>query len=99
MRADNPSRRLRDTLAHVPTGVVVATMLAEAGSRLGMTMNSFASVSLDPPLVLFSIDRRSLGLSAWLTASGYAINILSSSQAALANRFARACADKWTDVE
>jgi flavin reductase (DIM6/NTAB) family NADH-FMN oxidoreductase RutF len=98
MRADDPSRRLRDTLAHVPTGVVVVTTLSADGLRLGMTMNSFASVSLDPPLVLFSIDRRSRGLHAWLAAPGYAINVLSIAQTALANRFARTNSDKWSGV-
>jgi flavin reductase (DIM6/NTAB) family NADH-FMN oxidoreductase RutF len=99
MRADPTSRRLRSTLAQVPTGVVVITASTADGVRLGMTMNSFASVSLDPPLVLFSIDRRSLGLAAWLGVPGYAVNVLSTSQTGLANRFARPSPDKWSGVE
>ena len=96
---DTARLRLRHTLAQLPTGVVIVTARTVDGVRLGMTMNSFASVSLDPPLVLFSIDRRSLGFAAWLAAPGYAVNVLATAQAALANRFARARLEKWAGVE
>jgi flavin reductase (DIM6/NTAB) family NADH-FMN oxidoreductase RutF len=98
MREDDARRRLRDTLAQVPTGVVVVTAPTADGVPLGMTMSSFVSVSLDPPLVLFSIDRRSRGIGAWLAAAGYAINVLSTAQGGLANRFARPGSDKWAGV-
>jgi flavin reductase (DIM6/NTAB) family NADH-FMN oxidoreductase RutF len=80
MRAVSAGRELRATLAQLPTGVVIVTAATAGGAPLGMTMNSFVSVSLDPPLVLFCIDRRSLGLAAWLTVPGYAINVLSVTQ-------------------
>jgi flavin reductase (DIM6/NTAB) family NADH-FMN oxidoreductase RutF len=99
MRAISASRELRATLAQLPTGVVIVTAASAGGVRLGMTMNSFVSVSLDPPLVLFCIDRRSLGLAAWLTVPGYAINVLSATQTEIANRFARPSPDKWNGVE
>jgi flavin reductase (DIM6/NTAB) family NADH-FMN oxidoreductase RutF len=86
---------LRDALARFPTGVVVATAATPGGTLLGMTLNSFTSVSLDPPLVLFCIDRRSLSLSAWASAPGYAINVLAEQQGELSNRFARAGIWKW----
>ena len=92
------SRRLRDALGHVATGVVVATALTPEGVRLGMTLNSFASVSLEPPLVLFCIDRRARGLPYWLRVAGYAVNVLSARQSELANRFARPGVDKWRSV-
>jgi len=63
-----------------------------------MTMSSFNSVSLDPPLVLFSVDRRALSLPAMSGAAGYAVNILSRSQEALSNQFAKALGNKWRDV-
>jgi flavin reductase (DIM6/NTAB) family NADH-FMN oxidoreductase RutF len=92
------SRRLRDALGHVATGVVVATALTGDGVRLGMTLNSCASVSLDPPLVLFCIDRRARGLPDWRRVAGWAVNVLAARQSELSNRFARPGADKWRGV-
>jgi flavin reductase (DIM6/NTAB) family NADH-FMN oxidoreductase RutF len=93
--ADTGRRRLRDALARFPTGVVVATAVAADGTLLGMTLNSFTSVSLEPPLVLFCIDRRALSRHAWEQVPGYAINVLANDQGPLSNRFARAGAAKW----
>lgn len=93
-------RRFRQALARFPTGVVVATAWDEIGGRyLGMTMSSFSPVSLDPPLVLFSVDRRALSLEAWRRVPGYAVNVLAEHQQALSERFARPRADKWLGVE
>jgi flavin reductase (DIM6/NTAB) family NADH-FMN oxidoreductase RutF len=91
-------RTLRRALAAVPTGVVITTAWDAQSGPLGMTMNSFTSVSLDPPLVIFSIDRRAVGLSAWLRVSGYAINVLACGQEHLSNQFARSLGEKWQDV-
>jgi len=99
MRAASAGLELRATLAQLPTGVVIVTAATAGGVPLGMTMNSFVSVSLDPPLVLFCIDRRSLGLAAWLAVPGYAINVLSVTQTGIANRFARPSPDKWHGVD
>src|SRR5687768_8832909 len=95
--AASDARRLRSALGVFPTGIVVVTACG-AGGPLGMTMNSFISVSLQPPLILFSVDRRSAGLVAWERASGYAVNVLASDQQDLSTRFARALTDKWRDV-
>ena len=66
---------LRRTLGQFPTGVVIVT--ARSGEELlGMTMSSFNSLSLDPALVLFSIDRKARGLAAWEAADAYAIHVL-----------------------
>jgi flavin reductase (DIM6/NTAB) family NADH-FMN oxidoreductase RutF len=93
-------RRFRQALARFPTGVIVATAWDETGGRyLGMTMSSFSAVSLDPPLVLFSVDRRALSLEAWRRVPGYAVNVLAEHQRALSERFARPRADKWLGVE
>lgn len=87
-------REFRRVLGQFPTGVCVVTCRGEEGN-LGMTMSSFNSLSLDPPLVLFSIDDRALSLPQWRRAEGYAVNVLADNQQALSNRFARAGADKW----
>jgi flavin reductase (DIM6/NTAB) family NADH-FMN oxidoreductase RutF len=97
-RSDLEARNLRKALSSLPTGVVVVTACDAQAGRLGMTMNSFTSVSLEPPLVMFSIDRHALALPGWLRAAGYAVNVLASSQEQLSNQFARALGDKWRGV-
>lgn len=92
------SRPLRDALACYATGIAVVTTVSTTGEPIGMTMNSFSSVSLDPPLILFSIDRRAYSLEAFRTARYYAVNILAASQIHLCSRFARALTDKWEGV-
>lgn len=82
------SREFRDALGRFVTGVTVVTTRAETGP-LGMTVNSFASVSLDPPLVLWSPARKSSRFPAFEAASHFAIHVLSAEQRALAEHFAR----------
>ena len=62
---------------------------------IGITVASFNSVSLDPPLILFSVDRRSLSLGDLAGAEGYAVNVLDETQQHLSNCFAKANGDKW----
>ncbi len=64
-----------------------------------MTMSSFNSVSLDPPLIVFSVDRKAHSLPEMLEAKGYAVNILSRRHEHLSNQFAKALAAKWATVE
>ncbi len=92
-------KQLRTALGQFATGVAVITAQDAAGGLIGLTMSSFNSVSLDPPLILFSVDRRANSLKALLDAEGYAVNILSRDQEELSNRFARALSDKWSNVE
>jgi flavin reductase (DIM6/NTAB) family NADH-FMN oxidoreductase RutF len=92
-------RTFRRALSQFVTGVAVITARAEANEAIGMTMSSFNSVSLDPPLVLFSIDQRALSLPSMIAAKGYAVNILSRQQEALSNQFAKSLGDKWSNVE
>jgi flavin reductase (DIM6/NTAB) family NADH-FMN oxidoreductase RutF len=63
-----------------------------------MTVSSFNSLSLDPPLVLFSVDRRSASLRSWEQAEGYAINVLADNQRDVSTRFAKSRANKWEGV-
>ena len=90
-------RAFRQALGQFPTGVCVVTCIVDR-ERLGMTMSSFNSVSLDPPLVLFSVDRRAASLPLWEKAESYAINVLSENQKDVSNRFARSLAKKWEGV-
>jgi len=90
--------RFRHALGQFPTGVVIATAVTGEGARVGMTMSSFNSVSLDPPLVLFSIHRQAATFALWQGVTRYAINILNEEQEALSNQFARARGDKWDAV-
>ena len=69
-------RTFRDALGLFPTGVAVVTTITREGTRLGTTVSSFNSVSLSPPLVLFSIARSSNSFAFWGEAETYAINIL-----------------------
>ncbi|WP_284154696.1 flavin reductase family protein [Algicella marina] len=85
---DLDQRELRNALGCFATGVTVVTTMAETGP-LGMTANSFASVSLSPPLVLWSPARHSARFPAFEAASHFAIHILAEDQQGLSERFAR----------
>lgn len=82
------TRALRDSLGRFATGIAIVTTLDVEGLPIGLTINSFSSVSLNPPLVLWSLDNRSAHLEDFKRASHYVINILSSDQEMLSNTFA-----------
>lgn len=82
-------RLLRDALGRFATGVTVVTCTTADGP-VGITANSFASVSLDPALVLWSIARSSSRFAAFATAQDFAIHILGADERDLAARFAKA---------
>ena len=89
----------RQLLGCFPTGVAVITTRDANGRPVGLTCNSFSSVSLEPPLVLFSLRKASSLVGAFSEAEGFAINILSQSQDALSGRFASSkIADKFEGV-
>lgn len=88
----------RAALGQFATGVTIVTALDEQGRRVGLTANSFNSVSLDPPLVLWSLSKRSSSMPALLAASAYAINVLAADQRVLAERFARRGIDRFEGV-
>ena len=89
----------RRALGEFATGVAIITARGSEGQLIGMTMSSFNSVSLDPPLVLFSVDRKASSLRAMLEAKGLAVNVLARDQEGLSNQFARALSNKWREVE
>ncbi len=91
-------RHLRDVLGSFTTGVVVVTTLGEGGRPVGLTINSFNSVSLDPPLVLWSLALKAPSLVAFRAAKSFVINILGEHQEALGRRFATPSDNKFADV-
>lgn len=97
--AIDAARQLRNSLGRFATGVTIVTAPVADGPPIGMTVSSFNSVSLDPPLVLFSVARNARSLGQLESADGYAVNVLSSLHVDLSNRFARAGEDKWDAVE
>lgn len=94
---DFTSLDLRAALGLFATGVTIVTTEV-GGERIGATVSSFNSVSLDPPLVLFSIGRNAKSFAAWNAVERFAINVLDQSQRELSSRFGRAQADKWDGV-
>ena len=89
----------RDALGMFATGVTIVTARAADGTLVGLTANSFNSVSLDPPLVLWSLGRSAGSMPVLSAGSHYAINILSASQKNLAQQFAQKKTDRWADVQ
>jgi flavin reductase (DIM6/NTAB) family NADH-FMN oxidoreductase RutF len=92
------ARSFRNALGQFPTGVVIATARTADGKRVGMTMSSFNSVSLSPPLILFSVHREALAFAAWQSVDRYAIIVLKEEQEQLSNQFARTKGDKWDGI-
>ena len=80
--------QFRQLCGHFATGVVIITATAPDGSPVGMTANSFASVSLDPPLISVNVDHVAEMHGVLLTAKGFVLNVLESGQEALSRRFA-----------
>jgi flavin reductase (DIM6/NTAB) family NADH-FMN oxidoreductase RutF len=91
-------RDFRNALGTYATGVTIITAAGADGKPYGITCNSFASVSLNPPLVLWSLVLYSSSLSAFENASHFAVNVLGASQEALADRFAKSSDDKFAGV-
>jgi flavin reductase (DIM6/NTAB) family NADH-FMN oxidoreductase RutF len=92
------SQEFRAALGMFATGVTIVTARTGEGRVIGLTASSFNSVSLEPPLVLWSLAQAAASLPAFRAGSHYAINVLASDQKALAERFALKGADRWTGV-
>ena len=97
-QAGSDPRTLRDALGCFATGVTVVTTLDEAGQPVGLTANSFSSVSLDPPLILFCLARSSTNVDRFRQAEHFAINVLHIGQQPTSGVFARSQADRFQDV-
>lgn len=100
-QADPPSfdaRAFRRALGRFPTGVTIVTTRAPDGGFVGLTANSFNSVSLDPPLVLWSLGKAQGSLPHFQNARVFAVNVLAADQIDLSNRFASPSVDRFRGV-
>jgi flavin reductase (DIM6/NTAB) family NADH-FMN oxidoreductase RutF len=97
INADNP-REIRNLLGQFATGVTIITTCAADGRKIGMTANSFSSLSLDPPLVLWSLSKTAPSLKDFHQAAYFAIHMLAQQQHQLSGHFARAATDKFAAV-
>jgi flavin reductase (DIM6/NTAB) family NADH-FMN oxidoreductase RutF len=89
------TRNLRDVLGCYATGVAVITTRTQAGEHVAVTVNSFASLSLNPPLILFSLGKTANILAHFQRAQSFAVNILTHTQESLSNMFARPSTASW----
>lgn len=96
--AEFDSRAFRRALGNFATGVTVVTATSADGRQVGVTANSFNSVSLEPPLILWSIDKRSSSHEVFEAATHFAVNILAADQIDLSNNFARPKEDRFAGI-
>ncbi len=99
MSTSHDAKAYRAALGTFATGVTVITTRAADGSPVGLTANSFNSVSLDPPMVLWSLAKKSLSLPVFRDATHWAVHVLAADQEALSARFARSGTDKFAGLE
>ena len=88
---------LRGALGRFATGVTIVTCRDAAGTPVGLTANSFAALSLDPPLVLWSLRSASASAAAFSGAGHFAVNVLADTQVDLSRRFASPLPDKFAE--
>ncbi len=93
------ARALRDALSAFATGVTIITTRGADGEPLGMTASSFNSVSMDPPLILWSVTKTAWSGPAFRDAPHFAVHVLASDQSGLSNTFARPGEDKFSGVD
>lgn len=91
-------RDFRATLGSFATGVTVLTALDKNGERIGVTISSFNSVSLEPPLILWSLSNDSPNIEAFRGAAHYSVNVLAADQQAISDRFAARSGDRFAGV-
>ncbi len=91
-------KAFRRALGNFATGITVITARTPGGEMSGVTANSFNSVSLDPPLILWSIDKRSGSCRIFEAATHFAVNVLAADQIDLSNHFARPSDDKFAGI-
>jgi len=94
-RAAHDARDFRAALGCFPTGVCLVTTLGPAGKPEGLTINSFSSISLDPPMVLWSLARGASCAPVFRDAEYFAVSVLASGDGALSSHFARSSPDKF----
>lgn len=99
MRGDQvDGRTLRDTAGAFPSGVTVITAIGPDGSKVGMTVSSFTSVSIEPPLILVCVDKRARSLPAFRVGTPMGVNVLANDQSQVAFRFAGRSEDRFSGI-
>lgn len=93
------ARTLRQAFGCFPTGVTIVSTRGPDGVFVGLTVSSFTSLSLDPPLILWALSSRSSSLRAFETSERFAVNILADDQVAISQRFASSSRDKFHGIE
>ncbi len=93
------TQSFRAALGRFATGVTIVTACSPEGALVGLTANSFNSVSLSPPLVLWSLSRAAGSMAVFARGSHYAIHVLSADQRDLAERFSTRGVDRWQGVD
>jgi 3-hydroxy-9,10-secoandrosta-1,3,5(10)-triene-9,17-dione monooxygenase reductase component len=88
----------RQVMGRFATGVTVVTTRGADGAPYGLTANAVASISLEPPLVMISIDKRAETFPHFLASRAFVINVLAAGQEALSNRFAKSGGDKFAGL-
>lgn len=88
----------RSVMGCFPTGVTVVTVRGADGAKVGVTASSFNTVSMDPPLILWSLSLRAPSLASFRAAEHFAVNVLADGQDALAQQFARPAEDKFAGI-
>ncbi len=99
VNASTAQDEFKKALGNYPTGVTVVTTFDEANNPIGLTVNSFASVSLDPLLILWSIDKKSGSCPAFIEAEKFAVNILADDQADICTLFASKVEDRFSQCK
>ncbi|PID46858.1 MAG: hypothetical protein CSB47_01870 [Proteobacteria bacterium] len=89
----------RKALGQFPTGVTIVTTMSNEGEPVGMTVSSFNTLSMNPPLIAWSIDHKARSLSFFENAEYFAVNVLNEHQQDLSNLFACPGADKFNETE
>jgi flavin reductase (DIM6/NTAB) family NADH-FMN oxidoreductase RutF len=99
MNTPHDPRKFRNALGSFATGVTVITTRGMNGELIGNTASSFNAVSLEPPLVLWSLSRNAYSFKSYLAADYFAVNVLREGQEDLSVRFAKSLGDKWAGIE
>ncbi len=96
---DFTAQDMRHALSKFATGVTIVTACDAHGQKVGMTASSFNSVSMDPPLILWSVRKNALSAEIFKTTENFSVHILSAGQKELSNQFARSGYDKFAGVD
>ncbi|AOV06739.1 flavin reductase family protein [Sporosarcina ureilytica] len=96
---DNKIESFKSVMGNYPTGVTVVTAFNEQNEPMGLTVNSFASVSLDPLLILWSIDKNAGSYDDFLKVERFSVNILAADQGDICQLFASRVADRFAQCE